>query len=286
MIFILLSLFCLNQAYFSALKTSNIARVKDAKIVKNIELEIVKSNHLTVLGTYAADFNAIEYAQRLIHYWPELKSSGIKTGTFVLNADIEASLAFESLLPSFPKEITILSDPSGSIGKEFKCNRGWLPDSKISPYFKLFIMFFGVGGKETLPSVIKGYIGNPDTSVKQSWIEESLRVGTLAGRYPDTALELDAAGSVIKNKFDDLPIVGNWGQRPLELATLRLQNMLGISLENWERLRPSDDNLDVLTQLGGVFVTDKSKKIQYEWRDDGICHTCDFAKLAKELKQK
>merc|ERR1711871_111339 len=252
----------------------------------NIEQEIVKSNHLTVLGTYAADFNAIEYAQRLIHYWPSLKSSGIKSGTFILNAEISACKTFESLLPSFPKEITIISDPSGSIGKEFKCSRGWLPDANISPYLKLFIMFFGAGGRETLPSVIKGYIGNPDTTAKQSWIEESLRIGTLAGRYPDTALELDASGGILKNKFDDLPIVGNWDQRPLELATLRLQNMLGISLKNWEILRPSDDNLDVLTQLGGVFVTDKSRKIVFEWRDDGICHTCDFASLAKELLQK
>ena len=27
---------------------------------------------LCVLGTYAADFNAIEYAQKLKHYWPKL----------------------------------------------------------------------------------------------------------------------------------------------------------------------------------------------------------------------
>ena len=30
--------------------------------------------------------------------------------------------------------------------------------------------------------------------------------------------------------FEALPLVGTWGRRPLELATLRLQNMVGLSL--------------------------------------------------------
>ena len=42
-IIVLLSLCSSNQAYFSGLKTANVARVSDAKIIKNIEQEIVKS---------------------------------------------------------------------------------------------------------------------------------------------------------------------------------------------------------------------------------------------------
>ena len=38
--------------------------------------------------------------------------------------------------------------------------------------------------------------------------------------------------------------------RPLELATLRLQTMLGVSLANWDELQPVDDRC--LTQLGGL----------------------------------
>ena len=41
--------------------------------------------------------------------------------------------------------------------------------------------------------------------------------------------------------FDELPVVGDWGRRPLELATLRLQNMIGVSLCNWRELAPDDD---------------------------------------------
>ncbi len=42
----------------------------------------------------------------------------------------------------------------------------------------------------------------------------------------------------------------------MELATLRLQNMLGISLKEWRALRPTEEGLraGVLTQLGGCVV--------------------------------
>ena len=78
-------------------------------------------------------------------------------------------------------------------------------------------------------------------------------VGQRRGRWPGP-LELDDAGTVGTNPFSELPLVGDWGRRPLELATLRLQTMLGVSLAEWEKLKPADDNLKVLTQLGGCAV--------------------------------
>ena len=41
-------------------------------------------------------------------------------------------------------------------------------------------------------------------------------------------------GAVVSSKFAELPAVGGWGRRPLELATLRLQTMIGVSLGNWK----------------------------------------------------
>ena len=41
-----------------------------------------------ILGTYAADFNAIEYAQRLVHYIPTMREKGIKNYFFILNCGI------------------------------------------------------------------------------------------------------------------------------------------------------------------------------------------------------
>jgi hypothetical protein len=84
------------------------------------------------------------------------------------------------------------------------------------------------------------------------WIEDALTVGQLQGRFPDNALEFSDDGAPPVNKFDELPLVGGWGRRPLELATLRLQNMVGMSIANWKELGPDVKAYpSVLTQLGG-----------------------------------
>ena len=54
------------------------------------------------------------------------------------------------------------------------------------------------------------------------------------------------------NKFDDFPLVGGWGRRPLELATLRLQNLVDVQFKHWDALKPVDDRC--LTPLGGCAV--------------------------------
>ena len=163
---------------------------------------------------------------------------------------------------------------------------GWRPDDEeMSPYLKLFGMLWGLGAWATLPSVIGGYLGNPFTP--QPWIEDAMAVGQVKGRWPDTALELDDDTKAIKvNKFAELPYVGGWQRRPLELATLRLQNMVDISIKNWKDLAPQDDalNAGVLTQLGGVVIVDaQSGEIAYEWKDPGICSVANFENMFSSL---
>ena len=51
-----------------------------------------------VFGTYAADFNAIEYGQRLRHYAPKLKERGVESLHLILNADESAASKFVELL--------------------------------------------------------------------------------------------------------------------------------------------------------------------------------------------
>ena len=160
--------------------------------------------------------------------------------------------------------------------------RGWLPESELNPYVKLLGMLVGLGASATLPSVITGYLGNPSGS--SGWIEASLAQGQKAGRWPDTVLDLDAAGGVAGNKFAELPAVGGWGRRPLELATLRLQTMLGVSLANWAELAPTDDRC--LTQLGGCVVVGpgaEPDEVKYRWVDEGICNTANFDQMLASL---
>lgn len=171
---------------------------------------------LLVLGTYPADFNMIEYAQKLTYYLPELKAKGVSRVLCAVNGE-QASVKKLSELVSLPDDIEMLSDSSGALGREFGVARGWLPDDEtVSPYIKLLGMLVGLGAANTLPSVITGYLGNPWG--KQGWIERALAQGQQAGRWPDVALDLDAAtGRVQRNAFDELPLVGGWGRRPLEV---------------------------------------------------------------------
>jgi len=184
-------------------------------------------------------------------------------------------------------KVDLFVDNIGDVGRKWGVGRGWLPDNEdLNPYLKLFGMLWGLGAWATLPAVIGGYIGNP--FAPQRWIEDALTVGQNKDRWPNTALELTDDGKQVQvNKFTELPVVGDWPRRPLELATLRLQSMIGISIKEWERLAPDEEALKggVLTQLGGCIVVDGSTlETIYEWKDPGICAVANFEDIVKELK--
>ncbi len=261
-------------------------------------LQSGKDKSMLVLGTYAADFNAIEYVQRLRYYLPQIKSKGVDKVGLVLNCEADAATKLVSLLDlktdatSDVSEdgddlvVELFIDPKGEAGRQFGVGRGWKPDNdEMSPYVKLFGMLFGLGAWATLPAVIGGYIGNPFFG--QPWIEDALAVGQMKGRWPDNALEIkEETGEVEANKFKELPLVGSWERRPLELATLRLQNMVDISIKNWKDLAPKEDALKagVLTQLGGCTIVDCTSGEEItRWRDPGICAVANFEDLLKDL---
>lgn len=87
--------------------------------------------------------------------------------------------------------------------------------------------------------VLKGYVGDPEANA--DWISSALNM-------------------VDKKEFD---ILGKRGSRPLELATLRLQNMRQI-VTKWNKLAPPDKEL--ITQQGGTVVFEGREKI-YSYKD-------------------
>ena len=106
---------------------------------------------MLVLGTYAADFNAIEYTQRLRYYMPELQKRGISKIGLVLNCQEEAAKTLVDLV-DLETDVTdgfgvvLMIDPLGTAGRAFGVGRGWKPDDEdMSPYVKLFGMLFGLG---------------------------------------------------------------------------------------------------------------------------------------------
>jgi len=180
-----------------------------------------------------------------------------------------------------PAEIEVFCDPSGDAGRNFGVSRGWRPDDEnFTPAMKLFGMGIGIGPPwQTLPAVITGYLGNPKG--RRDWIEGALRQGQLAGRWPNV-LELAEDGSMIKKRFDNFPLLGDWGRRPLELATLRLQNLVSIQFANWDALKPVDDRC--LTQLGGLTVVGPGGQPLYSWIDEGLCDVPDMRDVLQALR--
>jgi len=235
---------------------------------------------LLVLGTHAADFNMVEYAQRVRVFLPQLQSKGVDRVLMVVNGPVSACTKLAELL-ELPSDVELLSDPTGEAGRAFGVSRGFKPDdANLSPSAKLFFMGVGVGPPwGTLPAVGTGYLGNP--SGRREWIEASLLQGQLAGRWP-AVLELDADGvTMARNKFDDFPLLSGWGRRPLELATLRLQNLIGIQGQNWDALKPTDDRC--LTQLGGCVVVGDGGAPIFSWTDQGLCDVPDMTDLVALL---
>ena len=73
----------------------------------------------------------------------------------------------------------------------------------------------------------------------------------------------------------------DWGVRPFELATLRLQNLKDVQLAHYDELKPGDDRC--LTQLGGCAVVGPGGAPLYSWVDRGLCDVPDFEALLEEV---
>lgn len=242
-----------------------------------------------VFGTHAGDFNTIEYMQKIRASLPELQSKGGINQIFVIvNGEPRQCKLLAGFL-DFPATSTtegavaieILSDPTGEAGRKFGVSRGFRPDDpSLSPFVKQFCSGIGIGPPwMTLPAVLPGYFGDPNG--RREWIETSLKQGQLSGRWPKI-LELDDDQNIVANKFDDAPFgVSSWGRRPFELATLRLQSLIGIQIKNWSELKPVDDRC--LTQYGGCTVVEKGGNAIYSWVDRGLCDVPDMHDILEVL---
>lgn len=225
---------------------------------------------LLCFGTHAADFNAIEYLQKIRFYLPRLRDAGVSRVACVLNADAAQCRTLAELL-DVPDDVELFSDPTGEAGRKFGVSRGFRPDAALSPYVKLFVVGIGLGPPwGTLLPVLRGYVGAP--SGKRDWIEATMQQAQRAGRLPEP-LELATDGSIAKNRFDDTPLVSDWGVRPLELATMRLQNLI-MQISRYGELGPKDPRC--LTQLGGMVVVSAGGEPEYAWLDRGLCDLPDF----------
>ena len=85
----------------------------------------------------AADFNMIEYAQRLTHYLPKLEARGVSRVVCICNGQPASCKLMAELV----------ADEDGALGRAYGVSRGWLADTDelelgetkvpLSPYVKL-----------------------------------------------------------------------------------------------------------------------------------------------------
>lgn len=222
--------------------------------------------------THWADFNSWEVAQHVA----SAVRNGLVSGQSVCLVGIgsvEAGLFFSKML-DVPEEVEIFADETASCHSALHFSRGAFPQyaSSLNPYLRVFLMLLGVGSPGTIRTVLGGYFGDRSQSAQATqWIDESLRQGAKKGRFPTKVpqlpnmkmLDLAEVGSGV---WDE--VFGKEGLRPMELATLRLQNMVGGIIANWSDLAPSDDEL--LVQQGGTLITNSEGKATFYFRDKGI----------------
>eukprot|EP01041_Mallomonas_annulata_P006301 gene6301-12750_t len=211
---------------------------------------IISPQRVTLVSflTHFADFNSWELTQRLRHDLKKMEDAGVNVVCVGIGSS-DAATEFCKLL-DFPPD-KVYADETAACHRQLGFSSGPFPNLPLSPIVKLGLMLGGIGSPGTINAVVGGYFGS------------SKRTSDGGGRFPTNALgkELSEIGS---GAWDSL---GKTGLRPFELATLRLQNMMGGILDNWELLAPKNQNLVI--QQGGSILFD-GVETAYRYDDKGI----------------
>ena len=188
------------------------------------------NRRLVLVFGQLGDFDSIEYAQALVPLLPVLHQSGLNLLLIGIGDQGSADrFCSYTKLPRTHLQVDADNCLHGQLGlyAGLQVPCGAWPN--------LLMMCAGIGSPGTLAEVVRGYTG--DRSAPQRLATPLFR---LAG--------------------------GEGFQRPFELASVRLQNMVEV-LGHWRTYVPSDD---WLTQRGGTFLLDGDDSVLYEHRDRGI----------------
>ena len=212
-------------------------------IVKSFENEFTRKfserrNLFIVLGLLG-DFDSFEYVQSLISYLDKLNRAGIDL--FIVGIGDNYSKEYFCKYTKLPKKyLKVIGnlDFHDSLLIE-----GGLKFASI-PMLNLILMCMGLGSPGTLSEVLRGYIGD----------KKSNKLFTDSPDSPEFRfLSLD------HNLFN---LINNSNiQRPFELATLRLMNMVEV-LTNWNVYMKNGDSL---TQRSATFLVDSNYKLLYSY---------------------
>lgn len=233
---------------YSVLKNAQLQRVSDGKTVSIFS----NSDNYTLILVLPqlGDFDSLEYAWWLNKNIDLLKAKNI-TVIAIGIGNQESGKKFCQYTEF--SEDNLFINSTASIHRQLELYQGlnWkLPifSQAQNQWLNLLLMCAGIGSKGTLKEVFRGYLGdkNAPSLFKEN---EQINIKPLP---------------IIKGSLFNR--VGKNYQRPFELATLRLQNMVEV-LKHWRIYVPDDR---YITQRGGTFLFNSKGELIYEHRDKGI----------------
>jgi len=206
---------------------------------------------LILVWSQLGDFDSLEYA-----WWLQREAKKLTDKKLVIRAVGIGNLGSGKRFceyTGFPSE-RLFVDPNGELHRQLNLYSGLnfsVPGLSQSQkaWLNLILMCAGIGSPGTLSEVFRGYRG--DRQAPQLIEDDEVIRGTPLPAFKGSFFRL--AG-------------GSGFQRPFELATLRLRNMVEV-LTNWNTYVP---NSAYLTQRGATFLFDNKGQLVYEHRDPGI----------------
>jgi len=230
----------MNSETYESIKTISVLSVKTNKYSPIQRIWTPRSGKKVIVAflPHFGALNAWEYAQRLLHNFPIFELNNVQIVVIGIGT-IEGAREFAREI-GFPYD-KLFVDEEGTLYEKLGFSKGFGDKTPLNPLLKLFPMLAGIGSPGTVQEVLRGYVGDKDA--ENAWIYSNLRL-----------LPPDASGSEDNQKE---------GQKPLELASLRLQNTVQI-LGKWNKLLPPNKHL--VTQQGGTVIFDGKNKI-YQYKD-------------------
>lgn len=206
---------------------------------------------LVLVWPQLGDFDSLEYAA-----WIGREASKLQLQHVTVRAigigDRASGQQF-CRFTQFPEE-ALFVDPTASLHRQLGLYPGLslkIPGLSLAQlaWLNLLLMCAGIGSPGTLKEVLRGYRG--DRNAPQ----------LIADEETVELLSLPALkGSIFQRAG------GKGYQRPFELATVRLRNMVEV-FSHWQTYVPDPT---YLTQRGATFLFDASGTLIYEHRDRGI----------------